>query len=278
MNEIITHHSYSIMIMQVLVTLLFVPLLSFAKLKAIVNNYCIAAYPKAEAEVNNQLSSASKFYWLTVVILFLLAAGMVVQAMFNKSELLNWDNQSGLIILYLISMLPVILMVLIHKNLFQVIKKHAGSKRTASLKPRYLMSYLSKPLLAIIVLANIVFVLTVMYFVEHPFDGFAGYGNLVGMVALNALFAIITVVVFRDNKSLNYASPEHRDAFKRKAIHINLIILALALFHISLSIWVAGTELREYKLVTQSIYLQVVLILTAGNLTLPKAMFKNTTA
>lgn len=269
--------NYMIMILQVLVTLVIVPVLSFSKLKNIANQYGLVRYPKAKSDVEQWLRVSQKRYWSSVVIVTLLVSFMLVHAIVNQTELLNWDDQSGLMVMYLLSMIPVVIMVLTHRHLFNIFKQHAGNKRTASLRVRTWKEYVSIANLVLVLIANVVFVTTVIYFVKHPFDGFAGYANLFGLIALDAVFAFIIVVVYRDNKTNGLESPEHRDALKKRAIHINMLILALAVFHISLSMWVQGSELVAFKIIVQSLYFQVVLVITAFSLTLPKSVFQNTT-
>ncbi|MBF7074151.1 hypothetical protein ISG33_12140 [Glaciecola sp. MH2013] len=274
MFDWLSQSNYLIMTVQLVVTLLFVPLLSYQIFSKTALNYGVGNYPEASKAVHQYLNKTKTPYWTMVGFLFAFVAVFVIQAIRNETELLNWDDQSGLLIMYLLAMIPVAAMMLIHKALFNIIKNYAGSKRTASLRPRKLQHYLSLPLLVLIAVANIVFVGTIVYFVANPFDGFAGYTNLVGLFVLNGVFFGIIWAVFRDDKTGNFSNPDHRDAFKRKAIHVNMLILAFALMHISLSIWIAGSELREYKLITQSLYLQLTLIIAASMLTLPRTMFK----
>lgn len=269
--------NYMIMILQVLVTLVIVPVLSFKKLKNIANQYGLIRYPQAKSDVEQYLRVSQKRYWSSVVIVTTLVSFMLVHAIVNQTELLNWDDQSGLMLMYLLSMIPVVIMVLTHRHLFNIFKQHAGNKRTASLRVRTWREYVSIPNLVLVLIANLVFVVTVIYFVKHPFDGFAGYANLFGLIVLDALFTLIIVVLYRDNKTNGLESPEHRDALKKRAIHINMLILALAVFHISLSMWVQGTELVGFKIILQSLYFQVVLVITAFSLTLPKSVFQNIT-
>ena len=274
MSNWLTQANYLMMIIQVVVTLVLVPIMSFNMLKGIANNYGIHRYPQAATDVKQWLKKAGRSYWLVVLTTFVLATGIVLHAIINDTELLNWDDQSGLLVIYLLSMIPVVVMVLMHKALFSLFKKYSGSIRTASLRVRTWREYISAPLAVTILFANIVFIATVLYFVAHPFDGFAGYGNLVGLVILDSLFIGIIAVVYRDNKMQGLAQPVHRDALKKRAIHINMLILAIAVFHLSLSMWLQGTELINYKLLLQSLYFQVILIITALCLTLPKSVFE----
>lgn len=277
MSDWLMQSNYMIMILQVLVTLVIVPVLSFNKLKNIANQYGLIRYPQAKSDVEQYLRVSQKRYWSSVVIVTTLVSFMLVHAIVNQTELLNWDDQSGLMLMYLLSMIPVVIMVLTHRHLFNIFKQHAGNKRTASLRVRTWTEYVSIPNLVLVLIANLVFVVTVIYFVKHPFDGFAGYANLFGLIVLDALFTLIIVVLYRDNKTNGLESPEHRDALKKRAIHINMLILALAVFHISLSMWVQGTELVGFKIILQSLYFQVVLVITAFSLTLPKSVFQNIT-
>lgn len=273
MSDWFTQANHLMMVIQVVVTLVLVPIMSYKILLNIANNYGVHRYPKASTDVKQWLKTSGRTYWLTVFIILTVAGGIVLHAIFNGTELLNWDDQSGLMVMYLLSMIPVVVMVLMHKALFNIFKKHAGSKRTASLRVRNWRDYISVPLLGLIVIANIVLIATVLYFVVHPFDGFAGYVNLVGLAILDGLFIVIITLVYRNNKTHGLQQPEQRDALKKRAIHINMLILAIAIFNISMSMWIQGSELVNYKLLLQSLYFQVILVVTALSLTLPKSVF-----
>jgi MFS family permease len=272
MSDWLSQSTYFLMLMQVAVTLILVPVLSYSKLTNIALNYGVNRYPQSESDVKQCLQKASKYYWSTVVLILVMAGAMVIHAISNGTELLNWDNQMGVMIMYILAMIPVVVMVFMHKRLFTVFKQHAGSKRSASLRVRRWQDYIPKSLLALIGIANLVFIATVIYFVNHPFDGFAGYTNLLGLIVMNVIFFAIIIYIYNGEKNQGYYHPEHRDAIKKRAIHINMLILALALLHISLTIWVQG-NLAEYKLIVQSLYLQVILALSAFALTLPKSVF-----
>lgn len=273
MSDWLTQTNYSMMVLQVIVTLVLVPILSYRLLLSTANNYGISRFPNASDDVKLWLKRASRQYWSVVAISLLIAGGIVLHAIFNNSELLNWDDQSGLMVIYLLAMIPVIIMVLLHKALFGVFKKHAGNKRSAFLKVRTLQEYISKPLVALVMSANIVFVATVSYFKQQPFDGFAGLYNLIGLVVINLIFIAVIFAVYRDNKTNALQQPEQRNALKKRSININLLILALALFHLSLSMWIQGSDLVTYKVLLQSVYFQVILVISAFSLTLPKSMF-----
>jgi hypothetical protein len=265
--------NYLLMLMQVVVTLILIPVLSYYKLTSLALNFGVNRYPQAEDDVKYCLTRACKLYWRSVACILLVVGAMLIHAIFNGTELLNWDNQMGVMIMYFLAMIPVVVMVFIHKRLFSVFKQHAGSIRSASLRVRRWQDYIPMPLLIIIGIANLVFIATVEYFVNHPFEGFAGYGNLLGLLFINGFFFAITFSLYKGKKTQSYYHPEHSDVIKKRAIQINLLILAFALLHISLSIWVQGSQLVEYKLIVQSLYLQLMIGLSSLVLTLPKSTF-----
>lgn len=273
MSDWLPQSNYLLMLMQVGVTLILIPVLSYFKLTNIALNYGINRYPQSEAHVKECLAKATKVYWSSVAFILIVVGAMVLHAIFNGTELLNWDDHMGVMIMYLLAMIPVVVMVFMHKRIFTVFKQFAGSKRSASLRVRSWQEYIPVSLLVLIGIANLVFVATILYFVNHPFEGFAGYANLLGLLVINGIFFAIIIYLYRGENSQGYYHPEHRDAIKKRAIQINLLILALALFHISLSIWVQGSYLVEYKLIVQSLYLQLILALSAFALTLPKSVF-----
>lgn len=274
MSDWLMQSNYMIMILQVFITLVLVPLLSIKKLVNIANHYGLVRYPNAKPDVEQVLITSKKSYWTVVIVILSLVSVMVGHAITQQTELLNWDDQSGLMLIYLLSMIPVIYMTFIHRKIFYIFKKYAGSKRSASLKVRTWKDYISTPYLLLIITGNLVYVATVLYFVQHPFVGFAGLGNIFGLIALDVLFMMIIIAMYKDNKTYSIEQPEYRFALKKRAIHINMLILAIAVFHVSLSMWVQGTELVSYKIIIQSVYFQLMLVMTAFALTLPKSIYE----
>ena len=274
MSDWLMQSNYIIMILQVFVTLVLVPLLSIKKLVNIANHFGLVRYPSAKPDVEKYLSTSQKGYWTVVIVILSLVSLIVGHAITQQTELLNWDNQSGLMLIYLLSMIPVIYMTFIHRNVFYIFKKYAGSKRSASLQVRTWKNYISTPYLLLIIIGNLVYVFTVLYFVQHPFAGFAGIANIFGLIALDIVFMIIIIAMYKDNKTHSIEQPEYRFALKKRAIHINMLILAIAVFYISLSLWIQGTELVSYKIIIQSLYFQLMLAMTAFALTLPKSIYE----
>jgi uncharacterized membrane protein YidH (DUF202 family) len=106
MSDWLTQTNYSMMVIQVIVTLVLVPILSYSSLLSTANNYGTSHFPNASDDVKLWLKRASRQYWSVVAITLLIAGGIVPHAILNNSELLYWDDQSGLMVTYLIAMTP----------------------------------------------------------------------------------------------------------------------------------------------------------------------------
>ncbi|MFC3093854.1 hypothetical protein DRW07_10270 [Alteromonas sediminis] len=274
MENWLSQTNYIMMFIQIFITLVVVPIFTFRHFSH-QTQQCRAHLEDVDSvEVKQFQSKAAMMYWTSVGFAFGFTMIIVLTAFVKKTELLNWDNQTGLMLLFLIAMVPLLVIMGLHKKLLNLYKEKAGGKRYAALDNNSWKTYLSRPLLALVGVANITYTASVVYFSQHPFEGFAGYYNLLGQLILNAFFAAILYVIYRDNKSVNFSLPEHKERFKKRAMKINLLVLALALFQITLMMWVQGSGLIEYKLIIQSLYFQLVLVLTAITFKLPDAIFQ----
>jgi len=273
MENWLSQTNYMVMFLQVFITLVVVPFFTFKHFSNAVKQCSEHLATDDVTEVKQFRAKAATIYWTSVGFALGFTMIIVITAYLRKTELLNWDNQTGLMLLFLTAMLPLIIMLGLHKKLLNLFKEKGGRKRYASLDSNSFAKYVSRPLFALVGAANIAFTATVIYFSQAPFEGFAGYYNLIGQLILNGFFGIILFVIYKDNKSVNFSLPEHKKSVKKRAMNINLLVLALALFQITLMMWMQGTGLNEYKLIIQSFYFQLVLVLSAITFKLPRSIF-----
>ncbi|MDT0595743.1 hypothetical protein [Glaciecola petra] len=270
MFELLIQNVYWFMFMQVIVTLLVIPIMSFKRFDMIANAYCETYYPSAKSDVEVYKASRVKRLFIISAVCFLIGISVVMHATVSTTELFNWDNQAGMSILFLLAMIPVAIMAFDQKGLFALLKQHIGSKRKASLSPQKWQEYYPKGLLSLLLVGQLVFVSTIIYFAKNPFDGFAGYSNLIGLLIINLVFIATSLVLYRSKRMGAIQEPEQRKAIKIKAIKINTLVWLVAIYHLSISMWIAGLQLEGLKLLTQSVYLQLIIFLTAYTLSLPR--------
>lgn len=270
MFDLMIQNVYWFMFMQVIVTFLVIPIVSFKRFAMIANAYCETYYPSAKSDVEDYKASRVKRLFIVCAVCFFIGISVVIHATVGTTELFNWDNQAGISVLFLLAMIPVAIMAFDQKGLFALLKQHSGSKRTASLSKQNWQEYYSKCLLSFLLVGQLVFIGTINYFAKNPFDGFAGYSNLVGLLIINLVFIATSVVLYRSKRMGAIQQPEQRKAIKIKALRINTIVWLVAIYHLSISMWIAGLQLEGLKLLTQTLYLQVILFLTAYTLSLPR--------
>lgn len=258
-----------LLVLQIITTLLVIPILSYKRYEKVASSYSKAYGDEVEKDVNAYVAASAKPFYALVGMLFILGMGVALQAIIGGNELFYWDNQAGLMVLFLVAVVPVIVLSIQQKKLLSRLKRIQGSIRSASLTPQPWSSAMPKPMLLMLVGLQFIFIGTVMYFVNHPFQGFAGYTNLFGLLALDAVFGVTTWMIYHSKKLSAIQIPQQRHAIKARAIHINSILWILALLQITVSMWISGLGLDGVKLITQSLYLQLILLLTAFILSLP---------
>jgi hypothetical protein len=271
----LSENPYWIMLAQVLVTLALAPLLSLIRFRESAALNALRDIPEAQPELKKQIKSSSVILSTVSAFCLAFAMGVVIVAMKNQTELFNWDNQSGLMILFFLAFIPILSIALKHKQLYSIIARYQQNIRTASLRPHSPIMLLSKPLLTLVALGHIAAIGAIIYFAQVPFDGFAGYANFWGIVLLDAVFITSTIVIFRNNKMTNIKNPEHRYTLKGKMMNLNILIWSFALFNMPLSLWTSSMEIEGLKLFAQSAYLQLMILLMAYFFALPRLNAKH---
>ena len=277
MLDSLLQNIYWAMGLQVVITLLILPHINAKLFKSSIESYLSEYYPEARNEVEVYAKSKLQQFSVTTIICMLICSTAVLIAFFTKTELFNWDNQAGLTVLFFIAFIPVLLLTVVQKGVFEIFQRYVSSKRQASLKPRMWSQYFSKRMVALLVFGQIFFIVTIWYFLQHPFDGFAGLSNLWGLLLINTVFLATSIAIIRSNKLNTIKDLSHREALVMKRMKINLFAWIIAIWHLSVSVWLAGLDVRDYSLLLQSFYLQLVLCMSAYAL-LPVAISRNSMA
>ena len=265
---------YFVPMLQVLVTLGLVPIISYLRYLYLARAFACPAFPAAKPAIAKHTNNSLKVFMPLTFVCLAFGIAVAWQAQSNQSELFNWDNQAGLMVLFFIAAIPILHIALKQKQLYAILLQYTDTIRTASLKPIKWYQLLSPSLVLAVVAAQLLFVSTVFYFKQHPFPGFAGYANLLGALLLNGVFITTLFTIYRSNQFKAIKLPEHRQAIKSKLLDVNLVIWLIALLNLSLTLWISGTQWVEYKLLVQSLYLQFVIVTMAYTLTLPASVIK----
>lgn len=263
-----------IALVQVLVTLVVVPLMSLKRFETQARQYLTdQAIANGDCESITQLVKKTKTrYLMSVTILLFFALGIVAHAMFYQVELLAWDNQSGLIVLCLMAVIPVFMVGRFQYQFLAIIKAKLKGIRTASLASKPLLGMIPSIAIFTLIGAHLIYVYTVYYFNQHPFDGFAGYYNLLGALVIDGIFLFAMRSIYLNKKLNAIQDPEQRISLKTRSINISLAAWNLALLYLSLSLWINGLNQDLLSLLVQSIYLQISIVVAAFVFRMPRSI------
>jgi hypothetical protein len=254
----------------VIVTFIVAPMLGFYRFQQLAKTYQYNLNEEQLLSLNTLMEKGTRVFFTKVILFFLIGTCIVGVAITTQSELLNWDDQAGLVVLFLLAVAPIIQLTLLQKAYFARVSSFQSGVRTASLQADRLVDYVSKPLLLLLIAVHFIFVGSVFYFMNHPFEGFAGGVNFLGLLILDGVFMATSYAIYHSTKFNAISSPAFRQQIKLRAIKINTIVWILAIANLVVSFWMSGSYLSEYKIYAQSIYLQVILVIGALVLSLPK--------
>ena len=254
------------LMVQILVTTIIIPIYTYKYVGRYMESFTRSHMP----DVN--LSSLEQFRPFLYVYIGLTASvaltciTVAYTAIANGTELFGWDNQAGLIVLAILSFLPFLFMLFVVSRFERFASEHAPKVRKASLKVSNWTGYFPRALVTALLIGQVLYIASVVYFVASPFEGFAGYANLLGLVLLDGIFIMgiyFSVFVERQPAGL---STDQKEAAKHNIAVVNLWCWILAIYYIALSLWVnsAGDATDVLSLTMQSVYFQLALLLGTG--------------
>ncbi|GAC30539.1 hypothetical protein [Brumicola pallidula] len=274
MFDWISNTTYWLFFSQAIITLVVVPMIIRNNFIDFARRYGMTQYPNAKNAIEDYLLSNIRIFKIVAAGLFLLSFAIVSHAAVNQAELFSWDNQAGLSCLFFIAIIPVLVMAAIQKRFFSLLADYSDGKRVATLKVRGVRDFISKPMILFIFSGQFLFIGSVFYFVNHPFDGFGGYLNLLGLAFLDSIF-IITIYFTMNNKRLAMIKdPNQRFVGQQNAISVNVTIWIVALYYLCLTLWISGLDLLSYRIFMQSLYIHLMFLMVAFASKLPASFYQ----
>jgi hypothetical protein len=247
------------LVCQVVITTLLIPLILRSK---------YAKYLKVQSlnteksrQNNNLITKATMCLNVYVVVSLICAAlsiSIILPVLKHSYEILNWDNQAGITVLFVLAYLPIGLLAFFQQKVFSKVSKAASSTRTASLQPSSWIDFISKPALSALIIGQLLFVSAVIYYFINPFPGFGGALNFLGILFLDGVMGYTIYLSINNRGLFKIDNLNERNQMKQLAVNVNLFIWILASYHLAISLILSGEQLKEYSLILQSIYLQVI--------------------
>jgi hypothetical protein len=258
-----THLFYTTYALQIAVISVIVPLWISQRLRQMLSEHPPADYPKlypvSPARIDRTLST---FAWLNalVVLMGLAILGHVVFS--QQEELLGWDNQGALIVYFLLQYLPFVYLGSQGFRYHQMMRQlNSSARRQASLHPRTLSDYVPKTWFFIIGISALAYVGTVVYIAQQPFEGFAGYWNILYVCLLNLFFWVMIRAQLSGRKQDPHQS--HHDRLQQQRLICQVLVIGwlMANLFLTTNMWLAKLDMRDLNVVIQSLYFTVITLL-----------------
>jgi len=215
-------------------------------------------YPVADNVINTQLKTFKLFSFLVVVI----GIGILAISIVNRSEdLIGWDDQAVLVCFVMLQYLPILFLGTQGYYYLKLMREQNTSEhRIADLKPRKLLNFVSKPLITTAIISYSFCILTVLYFIKYPFDGFAGLINILGV---SGIYAGLSVGIYQKlyGKKRNPLQTSEDRSFETTVVIKLLVLTAIcSSLYLGISLILASMDLRDLGNVIYSVYLQAFIV------------------
>ncbi len=215
-------------------------------------------YPKLYPIKENEIKTKLKIFNLFNTLVLSIGLAIVAMSIINKSDdLAGWDDQAVLFCFLMLQYLP---MLYLGAQGFDYLKlmreKNKNEHRIADLKPRKLLDFVSKPFLSAALLSYGLCVVTVLYFVQYPFDGFAGLVNILGVSTLYAGLGFGIYQKISGKKHNPLQTNEDRSVETTIVIKLLILTAICSSLYLAISLILASMNMRDLGNIIYSIYLQ----------------------
>jgi uncharacterized MAPEG superfamily protein len=211
-------------------------------------------YPIEEKVIKAKLNVFNVFNTLVISVGLAILAVSIIN---SSDDLAGWDDQGVLLCFLMLQYLP---MLYLGTQAFSYLKlmreKYANEHRIADFQPRKLLDFVSKQLITTAIFSYLLCVLTVFYFVQNPFDGFAGLVNILGVSGLYAGLGFAIYQKLYGKKHNPLQTSEDRSFETTVVIKLLVLTAICSSLYFSISLVLASMDMRDLGNVIYSIYLQ----------------------
>lgn len=230
-------------------------------MKYLFDNYPPSIYPKLYPDSIESYHRARRNFRL-LNALILVAGLLIVVALYVVPH----DADLGNVISFGYFMLQFSPLMLLELSSFKEFKKmrkaNSSTSRKANLRPRRLLDFVSPAAFGTAVFTYFAFVLAVLYIKQFNFEWFGGYWNIVGITGMNIFFAGIVVFNMYGKKLNPHQSDEDRTRQIGGTVKALVLTSIMATVFVTISVLLSAFDLREFMPVGQSVYFQVIAVIS----------------
>ncbi len=195
-----------------------------------------------------------------LVGLALVLAGLV----WPSNEMFNGENDFVPVICVAIQFLPLLILATNAGFTYFNPKRNtdSSSTRRADLTRRRVFDFVSPTLLGAAILLNVAFVVLIVYVRQFEFPWFGGYWNLVGVTAINLVFAGVVFRSVYGKRKDPYQAHEDRTRQMEATANMVLFTSIAATLFIALNVILRAFDLHDLVPVSLSLYFQLLALLS----------------
>jgi hypothetical protein len=238
---------YIIFIAQIFFVSYYFPMRLVRQTFRILEKYSPEEYPKLYPVSKDvavlKISNFKRFnLGIALVGVAIVIHGIVTQS----EELLFVDSLVVILAYFMLQWIPLLMMEFSGLQYLKLMRMaNTSPKRSAELKPRGLLDYVSMPALAFTIFMQLMFVAVFIYFIFNPFEGFGGVANLAGIAFADCFFVGILLWNIKGKKKNPYLAIEDRDKQIRQLVRVMVITSNLMIAFISLELVMSATGSRH---------------------------------
>lgn len=263
---------YFVFLIQIITISALIPMWVNSRLQRMMSAHPPTEYPKLYPVSQQRMQSVlTQFITFNMIVLLIGLAMLAHLYWSTQTDLLGWDNQGGLSLYFMMQYTPFLYLgsqgVKHHQMMRQL---NTSPQRSALLQPRKLSDHISSNWIASILISLLSYIATVVFMAQNPFPGFAGYWNILFVLGLNVFFLVL--IQFQISKRKTDPHQSQHDRVQQQRLICQLLILGwvLANLFLTINMWLAKLEMRDWNLVVQSLYFTTIaLIMSQTNVQEP---------
>jgi peptidoglycan/LPS O-acetylase OafA/YrhL len=255
---------YMVFLGQVLVLSFYFPRKILGEITKSMQQHPRAVYPKLYPIEDKSIKTKLKTFTFINALVVIIGLGILAISITNgNDDLLGWDDKAVLVSFLMLQYLPMLYFGVQSFTYLKLMRKKSESEdRSANLQPRKFLNFVSKPLITTAISSYFLCVLTVIYFVQNPFDGFAGLVNILGVTVIYAGLAFGIYQKLYGKKRNPLQTSEDRSIETIVVIKLLVLTAICSSLYLSISLILASMDLRDLGNVIYSLYLQIFIIYT----------------
>jgi hypothetical protein len=249
---------YIVFLGQIFVLSYYFPRKILALINTSIQQHPRAIYPKLYPLEDDAIKIKLRIYNIFNACVVMVGLAILVISIINNSDdLAGWDDQAVLLAFLMLQYLPMLYLAVQAFTYLKLMREQNKlEQRTADLQPRKLLDFVSKSFLITATSSYCICVATVLYFVKHPFDGFAGLINIVGVTVIYAGLSLGIYQKLYGKKRNPLQTNEDRTIETTVVIKLLVLTAICSSLYLAISLVLASLDMRDLGNVVYSLYLQ----------------------